>query len=249
MKCQPVNFIVYWFKDRWESLNTKNELIKVIDVFICHYISSTTVYLLLQFNIYRYLPVAIKTSLVLLCIFETSVLVNVCQHNIFWYNEIKIPLLLNCESSKYIAKLFPSLYIENKGKELENNQDVKFRSLISECLPDGTVKVENPNVGVYSHVFAVQDEGVSAAVKCTVATSGAQSNITGCSQVIADWCRTQRNLQNKSTLDLLPPWIIKNYVCIDCTAKKSVHETERCKLQSSPFEDRKKVTDPFSQYS
>ena len=49
---------------------------------------------------------------------------------------------------------------------------------------DGTVQVENPNVGVYSHVFAVQDEGVSAAVKCTVSTSGAQSNITGCSQVI-----------------------------------------------------------------
>ena len=55
--------------------------------------------------------------------------------------------------------------------------------LIAECLPDGTVQVTNPNVGVYSHVFAVQDEGVSAAVKCTVATSGAQSNITGCSQV------------------------------------------------------------------
>ena len=51
------------------------------------------------------------------------------------------------------------------------------------CLPDGTVQVTNPNVGVYSHVFAVQDEGVSAAVKCTVSTSGAQSNITGCSQV------------------------------------------------------------------
>ena len=33
-------------------------------------------------------------------------------------------------------------------------------------------------------MFAVQDEGVSAAVKCSVATSGAQSNITGCSQVI-----------------------------------------------------------------
>ena len=32
-------------------------------------------------------------------------------------------------------------------------------------------------------MFAVQDEGVSAAVKCTVSTSGAQSNITGCSQV------------------------------------------------------------------
>ena len=57
------------------------------------------------------------------------------------------------------------------------------KPVISECLPDGTVKVENPNVGVYSHVFAVQDEGVSAAVKCTVSTSGAQSNITGCSQV------------------------------------------------------------------
>ena len=55
--------------------------------------------------------------------------------------------------------------------------------LISECLPDGTVQVTNPNVGVYSHVFAVQDEGVSAAVKCTVSSSGAQSNITGCSQV------------------------------------------------------------------
>ena len=41
----------------------------------------------------------------------------------------------------------------------------------------------NPNVGLYSHVFAVQDEGVSAAVKCSVSTSGAQSNITGCSQV------------------------------------------------------------------
>ena len=41
----------------------------------------------------------------------------------------------------------------------------------------------NPNVGLYSHVFAVQDEGVSAAVKCAVSTSGAQSNITGCSQV------------------------------------------------------------------
>ena len=51
------------------------------------------------------------------------------------------------------------------------------------CLPDGTVQVTNPNVGLYSHVFAVQDEGVSAAVKCTVSTSGAQSNITGCSQV------------------------------------------------------------------
>ena len=56
-------------------------------------------------------------------------------------------------------------------------------TFISECLPDGTVQVENPNVGVYSHVFAVQDEGVSAAVKCTVSSSGAQSNITGCSQV------------------------------------------------------------------
>ena len=55
--------------------------------------------------------------------------------------------------------------------------------LIAECLPDGTVQVTNPNVGVYSHVFAVQDEGVSAAVKCTVSSSGAQSNITGCSQV------------------------------------------------------------------
>ena len=55
--------------------------------------------------------------------------------------------------------------------------------VISECLPDGTVQVTNPNVGIYSHVFAVQDEGVSAAVKCTVSTSGAQSNITGCSQV------------------------------------------------------------------
>ena len=54
---------------------------------------------------------------------------------------------------------------------------------IAECLPDGTVQVTNPNVGVYSHVFAVQDEGVSAAVKCTVSSSGAQSNITGCSQV------------------------------------------------------------------
>ena len=39
---------------------------------------------------------------------------------------------------------------------------------ISVCLPDGTVQVTNPNVGVYSHVFAVQDEGVSAAVKCSV---------------------------------------------------------------------------------
>ena len=56
-------------------------------------------------------------------------------------------------------------------------------NFISVCLPDGTVQVTNPNVGVYSHVFAVQDEGVSAAVKCTVSTSGAQSNITGCSQV------------------------------------------------------------------
>ena len=55
--------------------------------------------------------------------------------------------------------------------------------LIAECLPDGTVQVTNPNVGLYSHVFAVQDEGVSAAVKCTVSSSGAQSNITGCSQV------------------------------------------------------------------
>ena len=55
---------------------------------------------------------------------------------------------------------------------------------ISVCLPDGTVQVTNPNVGLYSHVFAVQDEGVSAAVKCSVSTSGAQSNITGCSQVI-----------------------------------------------------------------
>ena len=54
---------------------------------------------------------------------------------------------------------------------------------ISVCLPDGTVQVTNPNVGLYSHVFAVQDEGVSAAVKCTVSSSGAQSNITGCSQV------------------------------------------------------------------
>ena len=79
-------------------------------------------------------------------------------------------------------------------KKTQNpNQDVKLRNLISECLPDGTVKVENPNVGVYSHVFAVQDEGVSAAVKCAVSTSGAQSNITGCSQVITDWCQTLRN--------------------------------------------------------
>ena len=58
-----------------------------------------------------------------------------------------------------------------------------YMFLIAECLPDGTVQVTNPNVGVYSHVFAVQDEGVSAAVKCTVSSSGAQSNITGCSQV------------------------------------------------------------------
>ena len=60
---------------------------------------------------------------------------------------------------------------------------LKTMFLIAECLPDGTVQVTNPNVGVYSHVFAVQDEGVSAAVKCTVSSSGAQSNITGCSQV------------------------------------------------------------------
>ena len=80
-----------------------------------------------------------------------------------------------------------------KKKRKKNNKDIKLRRLISECLPDGTVKVENPNVGVYSHVFAVQDEGVSAAVKCTVSTSGAQSNITGCSQVITDWCQTQKN--------------------------------------------------------
>ena len=65
----------------------------------------------------------------------------------------------------------------------------KVVTIISVCLPDGTVQVTNPNVGVYSHVFAVQDEGVSAAVKCTVSTSGAQSNITGCSQV----CKIQNN--------------------------------------------------------
>ena len=64
-----------------------------------------------------------------------------------------------------------------------------FIIIISVCLPDGTVQVTNPNVSVYSHVFAVQDEGVSAAVKCTVSTSGAQSNITGCSQV----CKIQNN--------------------------------------------------------
>ena len=58
-----------------------------------------------------------------------------------------------------------------------------LKTVISVCLPDGTVQVTNPNVGLYSHVFAVQDEGVSAAVKCAVSTSGAQSNITGCSQV------------------------------------------------------------------
>ena len=58
-----------------------------------------------------------------------------------------------------------------------------LKPFFSVCLPDGTVQVTNPNVGLYSHVFAVQDEGVSAAVKCSVATSGAESNITGCSQV------------------------------------------------------------------
>ena len=85
------------------------------------------------------------------------------------------------------------VYRENDEKTQNPNQDVKLRNLISECLPDGTVKVENPNVGIYSHVFAVQDEGVSAAVKCAVSTSGAQSNITGCSQVITDWCQMQRH--------------------------------------------------------
>ena len=68
------------------------------------------------------------------------------------------------------------------------------------CLPDGTVQVTNPNVGIYSHVFAVQDEGVSAAVKCTVSTSGAQSNITGCSQV--DY--TMRNILSKGGLASVP---------------------------------------------
>ena len=69
------------------------------------------------------------------------------------------------------------------------NTILYFFFIISVCLPDGTVQVTNPNVGVYSHVFAVQDEGVSAAVKCTVSTTGAQSNITGCSQV----CKIQNN--------------------------------------------------------
>ena len=63
------------------------------------------------------------------------------------------------------------------------NTYLPVKLVISVCLPDGTVQVTNPNVGLYSHVFAVQDEGVSAAVKCSVSTSGAQSNITGCSQV------------------------------------------------------------------
>ena len=74
-----------------------------------------------------------------------------------------------------ILQIIRSLYLFING--------LKKLFLIAECLPDGMVQVTNPNVGVYSHVFAVQDEGVSAAVKCTVATSGAQSNITGCSQV------------------------------------------------------------------
>ena len=53
----------------------------------------------------------------------------------------------------------------------------------SDCLPDGCVHVTNPNPGLYSHVFAVQNEGVSAAVKCSVSTTGVISNITGCAQV------------------------------------------------------------------
>ena len=54
---------------------------------------------------------------------------------------------------------------------------------IPACHPDGSVEVTNPNPGLYTNVFAVQDEGTTGAVKCTVSTSGAQSNITGCSQV------------------------------------------------------------------
>ena len=75
-----------------------------------------------------------------------------------------------------LSDIWPFLVIESYRLMTKN-------LVLSACLPDGTVQVTNPNVGLYSHVFAVQDEGVSAAVKCSVVSSGAESNITGCSQV------------------------------------------------------------------
>ena len=53
--------------------------------------------------------------------------------------------------------------------------------LIPACYPNGTVEVTHP--ASYSHCFAVQNQGLSSAVKCTVSTSGSVSLITGCSQV------------------------------------------------------------------
>ena len=49
------------------------------------------------------------------------------------------------------------------------------------CYPNGTIEVTHP--ASYSHCFAVQDQGLSSAVKCSVSTSGSVSIITGCSQV------------------------------------------------------------------
>ena len=53
--------------------------------------------------------------------------------------------------------------------------------LIPACYPTGTVAVTHP--ASYSHCFAVQDQGLSSAVKCTVSTSGSVSLIIGCNQV------------------------------------------------------------------
>ena len=54
--------------------------------------------------------------------------------------------------------------------------------LVHTCNPDGSAEVTNPNPGLYTNVFAVQDQGTTGAVKCTVSTSGAHSNITCYSQ-------------------------------------------------------------------
>ena len=56
-------------------------------------------------------------------------------------------------------------------------------TVLAECYPNGTISVTNPNVGSFTNVYAVENEGTSGAVECTCSTSGSESIITGCSQV------------------------------------------------------------------
>ena len=54
---------------------------------------------------------------------------------------------------------------------------------ISACYPNGTVTFTNPNTILYTDAMAVQFEGTSSAIICTVSKSGSTVYITGCSMV------------------------------------------------------------------